>query len=780
MQDQSRSKKQLINELVQLRQQNAELEKSGIKDKQAEEALREAKDRLHSLFDGILVGFYRSTPEGKRLDANQAFMQMVRCPNREAFLKGNIVDDYVNPEDRKKWQAQMELKGVVRGFEAQCRRQDGTVFWMRDSARIVRDNEGQVLYYEGAVEDITERKQTEEDLKNALADWHSTFNSTEDLIMLLDKQFKIIRANLSTARFVGLDINEILGKKCYQLLHKTKAPPDICPLKKMKQTKKHEEAELYLAERDVWVVASIDPVFNDKGNLIRCVHVIKDITKRKKAQEELKSSEETLKILFEFAPDAYFVYDSKGNLVDCNKAAEKLMGYTKKELLGKSFLKLKLLPPDQIPKAVNGLAKVIMGKTRPPVEYTLKNKDGNQVEVEISTYPVKIRGRALATAIARDITERKKAEETEKQYAFSLAFLSRTAMEFVELLSESDIYQFIGKRLRELAGNSFVLVSSFDETTQCIQAQAFLGARKEIESILKILKKNPMEMSLPINEEARAGLTAGKLIKVPGGLYVLSFEKIPKHICTTLEKLLNLGDIYTMGFTRKGELFGNALIITRGKAGLEKKDLIETFIGQASVALQRRRAEEELLKYREHLEEMVEERTAEIKAANERLQRLIAERMNAEKALLESEAKLQKQKSALEQKNIALGEVIAQIEVEKGRIKDDIETNVNIVVSPILEKLKKEKASAKYVTMLKYHLGRLTSSFGSKITKKSFKLTPREIEVCNMVKGGLTSKDISNLLNISYRTIEKHRRNIRQKLGISNKRINLTSFLREF
>jgi hypothetical protein len=84
-----------------------------------------------------------------------------------------------------------------------------------------------------------------------------------------------------------------------------------------------------------------------------------------------------------------------------------------------------------------------------------------------------------------------------------------------------------------------------------------------------------------------------------------------------------------------------------------------------------------------------------------------------ERALLESEAKLQKQKSALEQKNIALGEV-------KRRIKEDVETNINIVVSPILEKLKTEKASAKYVNMLKYHLGRLTSSFGSKITKKSF------------------------------------------------------------
>ena len=658
MKDQGESTKQLMNELVELRQRNAKLEKLKIKYKQAKELLQENQERYKAFFDRSLCCVCMHDLEGRFLDANKAALNLLRYTKKE-----------------------------------------------------------------------------------------------------------------------------LTSLSLFSLIEKDRLPDAYKTFKKIKQTgsqKKHIEYKLRKKDGSyVWAETDASIIYRE-GKPYAIQSIGRDITQRKQAEEELKSSEERLKILFEFAPDAYFVCDSKGNFVDCNKAAERLTDYKKKELLGKSFLKLKLLSPDQIPKAVNGLAKVITGKTGSQGEYTLRRKDGSQVEVKISTYPVKIKGRALATAIARDITERKKTEEKEKQYSSSLAFLSRTAMEFVELPSESDIYQFIGKRLRELVGNSFVFVNSFDETTQCIQAQAFLGARKEIESALKILKKNPKEMSPPISKEARTGLTTGKLVKVPGGLYVLSFETIPKHICTTLEKLLNLGDIYAMGFTRKGKLFGNAVIITRGKAGLEKRDLIETFIGQASVALQRRQAEEELQKYREHLEERVEERTAEIKAANERLQRLIAERMNAEKALLESEAKLQKQKSALEQKNIALGEVIAQIEVEKRRIKDDIETNINIVVSPILEKLKKEKASAKYVYMLKYHLGRLTSSFGSKITKKSFNLTPREIEVCNMVKGGLTSKDISNLLNISYRTIEKHRKNIRHKLGISNKRINLTSFLREF
>jgi PAS domain S-box-containing protein len=628
-----------------------------------------------------------------------------------------------------------------------------------------------------------EYKQRDELLQENQERYKAFFDRSLCCVCTHDFKGRFLDVNKAALDLLKYTKKELTSLSLLSLVEKDQLSDVLKTFEEIKRTgsqKKHSEYKLRKKDGNyVWVEMEASLVYID-GKPYAVQSIGRDITLRKQAEEELKSSEEGSKILFEFAPDAYFVTDNNGKFVNCNKAAEKLTGYKKKELLGKTFLKLRLLSSDQIPKAVTGLAKVIKGKIRPPAEYTLKRKDSSHVEVHLSSYPVNIRGRTLATAIVRDITERKKTEEARKEYASSLAFLSRIAMELVELPSGTDIYKFIGKRLRELVSNSFVLINSFDETTQCIQAKAFLGARKEIESVLKILKKDPMGMSFPISEEAREALTTGKLVKVPGGLYVLSFEKIPKQICTALERLLNLGNIYVMGFTRKGQLFGNAVIVTRSKAELEKKDLIETFIGQASVVLQRRRAEEELKKYREHLEDMVEERTADMKAAYEQLKLEIAERKNAEEALLESEAKLQKQKSALEQKNVALREVIAQIEVEKRRIKEDIENNINIVASPILEKLKIEKDIAKYANLIQHHIKELTSSFGTKITKKSFKLTPREIEVCNMVKGGLASKDISHLLNISYRTIEKHRKNIRHKLGISNKRINLTSFLREF
>ncbi|MCQ9205879.1 MAG: PAS domain-containing protein [Omnitrophica bacterium] len=157
--------------------------------------------------------------------------------------------------------------------------------------------------------------------------------------------------------------------------------------------------------------------------------------------------------------------------------------------------------------------------------------------------------------------------------------------------------------------------------------------------------------------------------------------------------------------------------------------------------------------------------------------RNISERKSAEVALKVSESKLREQKISLEQKNIALSEILEQIGIEKRQIKEDVALNVEKVLLPLLERLRVKGVSRKYLTLLRKNLQELTSSFGRKITDKKAVLSPREIEICNMIKNGLSSKEISILLNVSLRTIEKHRFNIRKKLGIGKKSLNLTSFL---
>ena len=139
--------------------------RSALKRAQQCQALRETEARYRGLFDGMPVGIYRTAPEGQALDANPALVQMLGYPDREALLAVNAADVYANTEDRRRWQAMMEHEGVVHEFEAQLRRCDGTTIWVQDSARAVRDSDGRVLYYEGVMEDITQRKQAEEALR---------------------------------------------------------------------------------------------------------------------------------------------------------------------------------------------------------------------------------------------------------------------------------------------------------------------------------------------------------------------------------------------------------------------------------------------------------------------------------------------------------------------------------------------------------------------------------------------------------------------------------------
>ncbi|MCJ7551330.1 MAG: PAS domain S-box protein, partial [Anaerolineae bacterium] len=116
-------------------------------------------------------------------------------------------------------------------------------------------------------------------------------------------------------------------------------------------------------------------------------------------------------ILFESAPDGYYLTDLKGTFIDGNKAAEEMLGYQREELIGRSFLKLNLLSVRELPRAAKGLASNMLGLGTGPEEYNLVRKDGSAVPVEIRTHPVKIKGKTVVLGIARDITERKRAQE---------------------------------------------------------------------------------------------------------------------------------------------------------------------------------------------------------------------------------------------------------------------------------------------------------------------------------------------------------------------------------
>jgi PAS domain S-box-containing protein len=128
--------------------------------------------------------------------------------------------------------------------------------------------------------------------------------------------------------------------------------------------------------------------------------------------EELRSSEERLRVLFEFAPDAYYLVDGKGHVIDCNVKAEDLTGYNRAELRGASLVKIGILSEDQLPRARDVMARNASGLSTGPDDFILRRKDASTVTVEVVTHPVRFKDDLVTLGMARDITERKKVENT--------------------------------------------------------------------------------------------------------------------------------------------------------------------------------------------------------------------------------------------------------------------------------------------------------------------------------------------------------------------------------
>lgn len=135
---------------------------------------------------------------------------------------------------------------------------------------------------------------------------------------------------------------------------------------------------------------------------------------------------------------------------------------------------------------------------------------------------------------------------------------------------------------------------------------------------------------------------------------------------------------------------------------------------------------------------------------------------------------------AIEQKNAALSEILQQIEFEKARIKEGVVMNVEQVLLPALKKIRRKGTplDKKYIDVLEQSLNDMTSNFGIKVSDKKIMLSPREVEIANLIKNGISSKEMVDMLNISAKTIETHRNRIRKKLGITRKDVNLTTYLK--
>jgi PAS domain S-box-containing protein len=148
-----------------------------------------------------------------------------------------------------------------------------------------------------------------------------------------------------------------------------------------------------------------------------------------------------------------------------------------------------------------------------------------------------------------------------------------------------------------------------------------------------------------------------------------------------------------------------------------------------------------------------------------------------EAALRSSEKALKEEKRKLEDKNIALREILEQVEEEKTRIREEVAAHIAEFVLPAVERIAESGSNPSRLAILRDALEDLGSPLGNSFRSGTAGLTAREKEVCRMLKGGLSSKEISRILDCSAQTVEKHRKNIRRKLGIVGTGTNLVAYL---
>jgi PAS domain S-box-containing protein len=256
-------------------------------------------------------------------------------------------------------------------------------------------------------------EESQEALRASEALHRTIMDTSPDEIIVTDLVGRVMKISRKTLEMHGFDRKEeIIGKNILDLIsseHHLKVMDNMRSvleqgsIRNVEYTFLKEDGTSFIGE----LSASI--LLNKEKKPIAFIQVIRDVTERKKFEERLK-------ILFEFAPDPYYLIDLDGTFIDGNQQAEKLVDDKRENFIGENMIEAWILNDEDKAKALKALAKNRRGLSTEREEYTLHRKDGSQIIVEISTHPVTIGTESLVLGIARDITETKKMQEELDNY----------------------------------------------------------------------------------------------------------------------------------------------------------------------------------------------------------------------------------------------------------------------------------------------------------------------------------------------------------------------------
>jgi PAS domain S-box-containing protein len=259
--------------------------------KLAEEALKRSEEKYRELISTSLDGIISVDPQMRIIIWNQGAEKIYGYTEKE--MLGQSIVKVIPERDRDKTKKLLARLSNPESDNSKYKvvvgeglRKDRTEIPIELSLSSRKVEETCIVT--AIVRDISERKEAEKKIQKAADEWRITFDSINDWVSIHDRDFQFIRVNRSMAKALNKDIKDIVGKKCYQYLHGTTKPLANCPHIKAIQSKKPAKAEVRLNNPDIYVEISVSPIFNENGEVTSTVHITKDITERKEAEEKLR------------------------------------------------------------------------------------------------------------------------------------------------------------------------------------------------------------------------------------------------------------------------------------------------------------------------------------------------------------------------------------------------------------------------------------------------------------------------------------------------------------
>ena len=493
--------------------------------KRAERSLRESEERFREIFENATVGMYQTTPDGRVLMANPALVKMSGYASIQELSQRNLEENGFEPNYARSARRRVEAEGGVVGLQSAWKKQDGKTVYVSESARSVRDGAGNVLDYEGTVEDITELKLAEQRLKLLSARQIALLTAIPEIVVEVDSHKIYTWASQAALDFFGEDA---IGKEAaFYFEGEQDTYSTVQPVFSGEEGTVYVESWQRRRDGQKRLLAWWCRTLKDSlGNVIGALSTARDITARKQAEADLRQSERKFRDLVEMTSDLIWEIDPRGAFTYISPRVKDILGYEVAEVVGKTPYDL-MQPAEAV--RLEAMIPLVSLEIQPftRLENVCRHKDGRLVVLESDRVPIFDEHGKFAgyRGMDRDITERKLAEEAlrESEERFSTVFraspigTSISSLPDGRLVDVNDSFlSLFGYAREEVIGRTTIelnLWANPEERSGFIGAVRLQGKISDIE--LKIRRKSGENCDVLVSSE---------LIELGGEPYMVELD----------------------------------------------------------------------------------------------------------------------------------------------------------------------------------------------------------------------------------------------------------------